>query len=142
MADTFDLERFKRAQEGDYATALAELRAGRKRTHWIWYVFPQIEGLGRSSTALYYAIGCLDEAKAYLADPLLGTRLLECANALLGLEERNPTAILGYPDDMKVRSSMTLFEAAGAGDSRWAPFGKVLDAFYGGKRDQATLERL
>ena len=138
----YNLERFKDAQTRDYETALAELRAGRKRTHWIWYVFPQIDGLGRSSTARYYAIADMGEAKAYLADPLLGARLLECANALLALPGNDPTAVLGYPDDLKVRSSMTLFEAAGAGEARWEPFGAVLDKFYGGERDRATLRLL
>lgn len=142
MEDAFNLERFRKAQERDYQTALSELRAGRKRTHWIWYVFPQIDGLGFSPTARFYAISCLDEAKAYLADPLLGARLLECVQSLLALDARNPTAVLGYPDDLKVCSSMTLFELAGAGDKRWKPFGAVLDAYYGGKRDQATLDLL
>ncbi|MDO4399411.1 MAG: DUF1810 domain-containing protein [Coriobacteriia bacterium] len=138
----FDLDRFKKAQERDYATALAELRAGRKRTHWIWYVFPQIDGLGRSSTARYYAISGLDEAKAYLADPMLGSRLLECAQALLDLPTNDPRAVLGFPDDLKVCSSMTLFEIAGEDDARWKAFGRVLDKYYGGTRDQATRNLL
>ena len=142
MANPFDIDRFKKAQERDYETALAELKAGRKRSHWIWYVFPQIQGLGHSSTARYYSISSAAEARAYLADPLLGSRLLECANTLLALDTSDPTAVLGYPDDLKVCSSMTLFEAVGAGDARWAPFGKVLDKFYQGKRDQRTLALL
>ena len=139
---TYDLDRFREAQEHSYATALAELRAGRKRTHWIWYVFPQIDGLGRSATARRYAISGLDEAKAYLADPILGARLLECAQSLLALDERDPYLIMGPPDDLKLRSSMTLFEVAGEGEARWQPFSDVIDEFYGGKRDQATLDRL
>ena len=142
MADSFDIDRFKKAQERDYKTALAELKAGRKRSHWIWYVFPQIQGLGHSSTARYYSISGAAEARAYLADPLLGSRLLECANTLLALDTSDPTAVLGHPDDLKVCSSMTLFEAVGAGDARWAPFGKVLDKFYQGQRDRKTLALL
>ena len=142
MADEFNLERFRQAQERDYAQALSELRVGRKRTHWIWYVFPQLDGLGRSSTARYYAISGMMEARAYLADPLLGTRLLECTEALLALPTNNPTAVLGYPDDLKVCSSLTLFEAAGSGDAHWAPFGRAIDKFYAGKRDMRTLELL
>lgn len=138
----YDLDRFRKAQEHDYETALAELRAGRKRTHWIWYVFPQLDGLGRSSTARYYALCGLGEAKAYLADPVLGPRLLECAQALLGLSTHDPRAVLGFPDDLKVCSSMTLFELAAEGDARWQAFGRVLDTFYGGRRDQATLDLL
>ena len=142
MDGEFNLERFKQAQGRDYQTALAELRSGRKRTHWIWYVFPQIDGLGFSPTARYYAITGLPEAKAYLADPVLGPRLLECSRALLALDSSDPSAVLGYPDDLKVRSSMTLFEAAAAGDARWEAFGAVLEKFYGGHRDAATLEIL
>ena len=142
MADTFDLGRFKKAQAREYSYALAELREGRKYTHWIWFVFPQLDGLGFSMLARYFGISGLEEAQAYLADPLLGARLLECAQALLGLETNDPTAVLGYPDDLKVRSSMTLFEAAGGGDPRWQPFAAVLEKFYAGRRDQATLDIL
>ena len=142
MTDKFDLQRFKDAQMRDYDTALAELRSGRKRSHWIWYVFPQIDGLGRSSTARRYAISGLAEAKAYLADDTLGPRLLECAQALLSLAANNPTAVLGYPDDLTARSSMTLFEAAAEGDARWHVFGAVLSKYYEGKRDRATRDIL
>ena len=142
MADRFDLRRFRDAQARDYDTALSELRSGRKRTHWIWYVFPQIDGLGRSSTARRYAISGLTEAKAYLADDTLGPHLLECAQALLDLSTNDPTTVLGYPDDLKVRSSMTLFEAAAEGDARWQAFGAVLNKYYEGKRDRATLDIL
>lgn len=138
----YDLERFKKAQTRDYQTALAELRAGGKRTHWIWYIFPQIDGLGFSPTARYYALSGLGEARAYLADPILGPRVLECAQALLALESNDPSAIMGYHDDLKLCSSMTLFEAAGEGDERWRPFTQVLEKLYGGKRDQRTLDLL
>lgn len=138
----FNLDRFAQAQARDYETALAELRAGRKRSHWIWYVFPQLGELGHSPTAKFYGISGIDEAQAYLADPVLGARLLECAEALLALESSDPTAVLGYPDDLKARSSMTLFEAAGAGDARWEPFTQVLAKFYHGERDARTLDLL
>ena len=142
MADEFNLDRFKQAQAHDYGQALSELRAGRKRTHWIWYVFPQIDGLGRSSTARFYAISGMAEARAYLADPALGARLLECTNALLALETSDPSTVMGYPDDLKLCSSLTLFEAAGDGDPKWRPFTLALEKFYGGKRDRRTLELL
>ncbi|MDO4890873.1 MAG: DUF1810 domain-containing protein [Coriobacteriaceae bacterium] len=138
----YDLDRFKQAQASCYPTVLAELAGGQKRTHWMWYIFPQIDGLGRSAKAKLYAIANIEEAQAYLADPLLGGRLLECAQTLLGQTARDAESIFGYIDSMKLRSSMTLFEAAGAGDEHWAPFGQVLDAFYRGKRDEATLDKL
>lgn len=136
-----ELTRFTTAQDdgGTYATALAELRAGRKRTHWIWFVFPQLDGLGRSATARRYAIGSLAEARAYAAHPLLGARLRECCDALLGGEGDDPEAILGATDALKLRSSMTLFEAAAPDEPRFAA---VLERFYGGHRDGATLARL
>jgi uncharacterized protein (DUF1810 family) len=135
----FDLDRFVAAQEGSYAEALAELRAGRKQSHWMWFVFPQLAGLGRSPTALFYAIASLPEARAYLAHPLLGPRLLECTNAVLAHRGRSAEAIFGVVDAMKLKSSMTLFEAA-AYDP--APFAAVLDAFFDGTRDAATLDLL
>ena len=114
----FDLDRFVAAQEGIYTGALAELRAGRKTGHWMWYVFPQLAGLGRSALSLHYAIGSLDEARAYLAHPLLGPRLIECTRTVLAIEGRSLHAIFGSPDDMKFRSSMTLFSlAADEGDN-------------------------
>lgn len=137
--ETFDLDRFVAAQEGVYDTVLAELRAGSKRTHWIWFVFPQVRGLGRSSTAQHYGISSLAEARAYLAHPVLGPRLRECARLLATHTGRSATQILGYPDDLKVRSSMTLFARA-ADDP--ADFRAVLDAFYGGEEDPATLDLL
>lgn len=145
-AATYDLQRFRDAQERDYATALAELRQGRKRSHWIWYVFPQLRGLGRSRTSDYYGIAGAGEAQAYLADPVLGPRLVEACEALLGLGETDPRQVMGYPDDLKLRSSMTLFEAA----AREAPdacpgteaFGQVLERYYDGSRDERTLALL
>ncbi|MEO8468617.1 MAG: DUF1810 domain-containing protein [Chloroflexota bacterium] len=133
--DPHDLERFLAAQERSYPGALAELQRGRKTGHWIWFVFPQITGLGRSDVSRHYAIASLDEAQAYLANPVLGARLRECAEALLTL--RGPTAaeILGGIDSMKVRSSMTLFHRAAPDDPT---FPAVLDRYYGGVADDAT----
>ena len=131
-----DLTRFHDAQATTYATALAELRAGQKRSHWMWFVFPQVAGLGRSSTARFYAIADLAEARAYLADPVLGPRLEESARALLA-HDAPATAILGGIDAMKLRSSMTLFQAAGAGFA-----GEVLARFFDGEADGATLDLL
>ena len=131
-----DLSRFHKAQRRDYAEALAEIRAGRKRSHWIWYIFPQIAGLGFSTTSQYYAIQNLDEAKAYLADPVLRERLLEISQALLDLPSSDPSAVMGYPDDLKLKSSMTLFELA---DPDCPVFPAVLEKFYGGERDRKTI---
>lgn len=133
--DAYDLDRFLVAQERGHDGTLAELRSGRKTGHWIWFVFPQIAGLGRSDVSRYYAIASLDEARAYLADQVLGARLGECAEALLAL--RGPTAaeILGGIDAMKVRSSMTLFHRASPDDP---VFRAVLDRHYGGVADDAT----
>ncbi len=136
--DAFDLARFVRAQAGCYDAALGEIRAGRKRSHWMWFIFPQMKGLGRSFEANRYGIASLKEAKAYLAHPLLGPRLVQITHALTQLEGDNPTAVMGYPDDVKLRSSMTLFEAAGGG----AVFGDVLDRSFGGQRDARTLNML
>ena len=137
MAD--GLERFLDAQKSAYAQALAELRAGRKTSHWMWFVFPQIAGLGSSPTARFYAIRDLGEAEAYLAHPLLGMRLTEAAQAVLGWAgKRSAEAMLGGIDAVKLRSSMTLFEAAHGP----AVCGQLLDTFYGGARDPATLGRL
>jgi uncharacterized protein (DUF1810 family) len=133
-----DLERFLDAQSSVYPQALAELRAARKRGHWMWFVFPQLAGLGRSPTAQRYAISGLAEAGAYLAHPVLGARLRECARALLELGQADPEAILGGIDALKLRSSMTLFALA---DPDEPLFGAVLERFYGGRADAAT-ERL
>jgi uncharacterized protein (DUF1810 family) len=136
---SFDLERFVTAQADVYAQALGELRAGRKTSHWMWFVFPQMAGLGQSATARHYGIASAAEARAYLEHPLLGPRLIECAQALLGHEGESALEILGGIDAIKLRSSMTLFEAVA---EEPAPFAAVLDAFYGGERDQATLALL
>jgi uncharacterized protein (DUF1810 family) len=133
-----DLERFVTAQAGVWDTALAELRAGRKRTHWMWFVFPQIAGLGSSPTAQRYALRGLDEARAYLAHPVLGPRLREASRAVLDVEGRSAEQILGHPDDLKLRSSMTLFARA-ADDP--AVFEAVLERYYDGPdpRTEALL---
>ena len=137
--DPFELRRFVSAQEGVYDGALGELRSGRKRTHWMWYVFPQLDGLGHSTTAKRFAIRSLAEAQAYLHHPLLGARLAECAAAVLALEGRSASEIFGFPDDVKLRSSMTLFAAVpGAG----AVFARVLDKYYRGQHDAKTLHLL
>ena len=133
---SYDLSRFHRAQARDYDQALSEIRAGCKRSHWIWYIFPQIQGLGYSSTAQFYAIQNLDEAKAYLADPVLRERLLEISGALLGLESSDPSAVMGYPDDLKLRSSMTLFALA---EPENPVFPAVLKKFFHGARDERTV---
>ena len=144
VSDAFDLDRFVTAQDrgGTYAAALAELRAGRKRTHWMWFVFPQLVGLGRSGMAEHYAIDGLAEARAYLGHPVLGPRLLECARALTDLPDRDPVRVLGHVDAMKLRSSMTLFARAADGPHERAAFAAVLDQYYGGEEDPATLAGL
>lgn len=134
-----DLERFRRAQAEDYETALAEIRGGRKRSHWMWYIFPQYRGLGYSSTSQYYAIQSIEEARAYMKDPVLGKHMNEICEALLNLDECDPYRVFGSPDDLKLCSSMTLFEQA---DPDNPVFGRVLEKFYRGKRDQRTLNLL
>lgn len=136
-ADT-DLERFVEAQRGAYADVLDELRAGRKTTHWMWFVFPQLRGLGHSPTAHYYGIDSAAEARAYLAHPVLGPRLRECIELLLRVEGRSAHAIFGSPDDLKLRSSLTLFQAV----SNDPLFGRALERYYDGRPDGVTLERL
>ena len=135
----YELSRFLRAQETDYPIALAEIRSGRKRSHWMWYIFPQLKGLGRHSMSEYYGIKDLDEAKAYLADPILGKHLIEICEALLSLDTNDAAEVMGHPDDKKLRSSMTLFDAATDSSDI---FSRVLDKFYGGKKDHLTLEIL
>lgn len=132
----YDLSRFLKAQERDYDTALAEIRAGRKTSHWIWYIFPQLGELGRSPTAKYYGIVDLDEARAYLADNLLRTHLLEISQALLDLPSRDIEDIMGYPDNLKLCSSMTLFHLA---EPTCDVFQKVLDKYFDGKPDEKTI---
>ena len=138
MAD-LDLDRFVTAQAGTYEQAVVELRRGRKNGHWIWFVFPQIAGLGRSANAWHFGLRGIDEARAYLGHPILGPRLRTCVETLLSHRGRSAEAILGPLDAMKLRSSMTLFELA-AEDP--APFAQVLEAFFEGERDKLTLERL
>lgn len=137
--DPFHLDRFLKAQEDDYEFALAEIRAGEKRSHWIWYIFPQIDVLAFSSTSKYYAIKSLEEARAYLAHPILGQRLLACMEALLEVRDRSAAEIFGFPDDLKVRSCATLFAQAAVAPSI---FDRVLDKYYGGERDPRTLALL
>jgi len=137
---TGSLDRFVTAQERDYAAALSELRDGAKRSHWMWYVFPQIRGLGHSAMAQRYGIADLAEARAYLAHPVLGVRLVESVDALLGHGGRDIVAILGSIDAIKLRSSMTLFEVAAAGEE--PRFAAILDSFYAGARDPATIRLL
>ncbi len=132
----YDLNRFLKAQERDYTRALDEIRSGRKRSHWMWYIFPQIQGLGFSHTAQYYAIQDLNEAKEYLAHPVLGARLKEISSALLELEGLSASEIFGYPDDLKLRSSMTLFRLA---DLDSDVFEAVLDKYYDGEPDSKTV---
>jgi uncharacterized protein (DUF1810 family) len=135
--DPFDLQRFVTAQDPVFETALAELRAGRKRTHWIWFVFPQLAGLGRSSTARFYGISSLVEARAYLAHPVLGPRLDLCTRIVLASESPSLHAIFGSPDDLKFRSCMTLFSQAA--DDPDNPFRHALDRWCGGHPDGQTL---
>ncbi len=137
--DPYDLGRFVRAQGADYEQALSEIRGGRKRTHWMWYIFPQIDGLGFSSTARYYAVKSIAEAKAYLGHPILGPRLLACAEAVVGVEGRSATEIFGTPDDLKLRSCATLFACVSPPSS---VFYRLLAKYYRGERDSRTLQLL
>ena len=134
----YDLQRFHKAQIFDYPVALGEIKNGRKESHWMWYIFPQLKELGYSSTAKYYGL-TKDEAKAYLKDEILKSRLIEISQVLLELKSNDATEIFGYPDDLKLKSSMTLF-------SEIAPeievFNKVLEKFFSGKKDDKTLELL
>lgn len=134
--DPFDLDRFVEAQAKDYARALAELRAGRKRTHWMWYVLPQLRGLGSSSMARLYGIGSAQEAAAYLAHPVLGPRLRECVAAMNALDGRSAVEVLGEIDAAKFRSCLTLFGSVDPGDAVWRD---ALDAFFAGVPDARTL---
>ncbi len=137
--DPFRLQRFVEAQEHVYAQALAELRAGQKRTHWMWFIFPQIRGLGSSPAAVRYAIGSREEALAYLGHPVLGQRLRAATAAVLRHPGRSVDEIFGYPDDLKFRSSMTLFAAVGEPGN---PFAQALQIFFGGVPDPETRARL
>ena len=138
-SDPFDLRRFVEAQARNYADAIAELKAGRKRSHWMWYVFPQYAGLGHSAMAERFAIASLDEAKAYLRHPVLGPRLVECANAVLAVHGVTAHDIFGSPDDMKLRSSATLFSRVSEPGS---VFHRILERYFDGKSDERTLELL
>ncbi|KAB0681429.1 DUF1810 domain-containing protein [Aureimonas leprariae] len=137
--DPFDLERFVAAQAPVYPQVRAELERGRKASHWMWFVFPQIAGLGSSPTARAFAIRSPDEARAYLAHPALGKRLFECIDLVLAVEGRSAHEIFGSPDDMKFRSSLTLFRAAAPEEAR---FDAGLRRYYAGKADERTLELL
>jgi uncharacterized protein (DUF1810 family) len=137
--DAYDLGRFLKIQAGVYQTALSEIRRGRKSSHWMWYIFPQLEGLGFSEMAQRYALRSREEAEAYLAHPLLGPRLVECAEAALQVEGRSAHEIFGSPDDLKLRSSATLFAAVSPPGS---VFHRLLDRFFGGAPDARTLELL
>ena len=139
MSDRFDLQRFLDAQARNYPAALEELRAGRKTSHWMWYVFPQIAGLGFSAMAQTYAIGSLAEASAYLDHPVLGERLRDCVRATLAVRGRSAHEIFGSPDDLKFRSSLTLFAEAAPGEPL---FRAALDAYFAGAPDAATIEKL
>ncbi len=134
-----NLNRFIEAQAHYYDAALSELRSGKKQSHWMWFMFPQIRGLGFSETSKRYAIQNIDEAKAYLADPILGKRLTILCNVLLNLENRTAAEIFGYPDNMKLQSSMTLFTQV---DGRDSVFAAVLKKYYGGTKDPVTLQIL
>jgi uncharacterized protein (DUF1810 family) len=135
--DPFYLSRFVEAQESVYSNVLRELHDGRKRTHWMWFVFPQIQGLGFSAASRKYAISSLDEAHAYLDHPLLGERLRECTRLVNAVEDRTAHEIFGSPDDMKFHSSMTLFAEAGGGPE----FTYALEKFFAGARDSGTIKR-
>lgn len=137
--DPHDLNRFLRAQEHDYARALAEIRSGRKHTHWMWYIFPQRDGLGFSETARRYAIRGLDEARAYLAHPLLGPRLVACAEAVLSVPGCSAREIFGTPDDLKLCSCATLFAEVSPSDS---VFHRLIEIYFGGAPDARTLTLL
>ena len=139
-ADPFDLKRFVTAQEPVFTTALAELKAGRKRSHWMWFIFPQLRGLGHSSTATFYGICSLDEARAYLTHPTLGPRLQLCTETVLGIRDSTLNAIFGSPDDLKFCSSMTLFSYA-AGEPQ-SVFRQALDRSCDGRPDGRTMALL
>ena len=138
-ADPFELKRFLDAQDQSYDQALEELRRGRKTGHWIWYIFPQISGLGFSKTSQHYAIRSIEEARAYLNHPILGERLVECTEAVLAIDGSSAEQIFGHPDDLKFRSCLTLFAAA---SKLTDIFRRALDKYYGGKFDSLTVRAL
>jgi uncharacterized protein (DUF1810 family) len=135
-ADPYDLARFVRAQERDFELALSEIRSGRKRSHWMWYIFPQFDGLGFSSASRQYAIKSLSEAEAYLRHPVLGPRLLESCDSAVGVEGRSAVEVFGSPDDMKLRSCATLFACVSPAGS---VFERLLERYFGGEPDDKTL---
>ena len=135
----YEISRFIKVHQSDYQRALSEIKNGKKVSHWMWYIFPQIKGLGRSSISEYYGIQDLNEAKAYLADPILGKHLIEICEALLSLDTNDATEVMGRPDDRKLKSSMTLFDAA---TETIDVFQRVLDKYYQGKKDYRTLRML
>lgn len=139
MTGKDQLKKFLTAQESDYSVALAEIKSGRKRSHWMWYIFPQIEGLGYSETSKYYALSNLQEALQYLQHPILGKRLVEISSTLLNLPTSNATEVFGTPDDLKLRSSMTLF--AEVPDTS-PVFQKILEKYFKGKKDPRTIEKI
>lgn len=139
MHDPYDLQRFLSAQDPVYAHVLEELRSGEKRSHWMWFIFPQLQGLGRSAMAVKYAITSLGEAQVYLDHPILGSRLRECTDLVNGVRGRRIDQIFGYPDDLKFHSSMTLFSTV-APDME--VFDHALQQYFGGQRDALTLDRL
>jgi uncharacterized protein (DUF1810 family) len=139
MSQPYDLERFVEAQAGVYERACEELRAGKKRSHWMWFVFPQIRGLGSSPMAVRYAISSMEEARAYLAHPLLGPRLRECTAIVLGLKGRDVGEIFGYPDDLKFHSCMTLFALVEEGGG---VFGEAIDRYFDGTMDGGTMSKI
>jgi len=136
MSSEYNLERFIDAQEASYEIALSEIKSGRKKSHWMWYIFPQVQGLGFSETSKFYAIKDIGEAKAFLEHPILGERLVRICNALLHLESDNAHNIFGSPDDLKLRSSMTLFSSLNINPV----FQKLLDKFFNGIKDDKTLQ--
>lgn len=138
----YDLERFKKAQMRFYDTALREIKSEKKISHWMWFIFPQLKELGQSETSQYYGIDSLQEAMAYLADDILCNNLLEITNALLNTKSNNALQIFGYPDNLKLCSSMTLFKVTGYGFKKFDVFQKVIDKFFDGKDDETTLKIL
>jgi len=138
-SDPFNLNRFIIAQDKVYNTVLAELRSGEKRTHWMWFIFPQIDGLGYTPTSIYYAIKNREEAREYWDHPILGPRLLECSEAVMAVQGFTASDIFGYPDYLKLKSSMTLFASVAGQDS---VFSRILDKYYNGEQDARTLELL
>jgi uncharacterized protein (DUF1810 family) len=137
--DPFDLSRFTRAQDPVYGQVLAELRSGLKRTHWMWFIFPQVDGLAHSATSRFYSIKSVEEARQYLNHPVLGPRLVQCAESVLAIEGRSVSEIFGCPDDLKLGSSMTLFEYIAGPHS---VFARVLERCFHGERDSRTLDLL